>query len=176
MLKAALWLAAGVAGLFGLGTVVRRRVDLHQHDNLELLHPRMRAAARLWLADCTAAGYEVRVHETLRSEARQLQLQKGGASTVTIGYHLSGLALDFHVVRGPHGALKAFTKPDAGEHAAELSALAAVAQLGKARGLRWGGDWRSFKDLYHLELDTHVNAREAFARYQRAGSTSFEVA
>ena len=156
-----MWGALGVVLVIG-GKPAAKAIK-HQFD-LNKLHPEMRRRVEAWIADSAAAGYEVGITETLRGAERQKELETGGKSTVKTSYHQSGLAIDFVVRRTPSGKITPFK-----ETPQELAALSAVAQIGKRNGMRWGGDWKSFRDGYHLEIDTPLRITEAFARYQSQG-------
>jgi len=86
------------------------------------------------------------VTEGLRSLARQKELVAKGASKTMRSRHLTGHAIDFDPVVGGKITWKwpAF-KPvaDAFKQAAQELKVAIV----------WGGDWRTFKDGPHIELN-----------------------
>jgi len=86
------------------------------------------------------------VTEGLRSLARQKELVAKGASKTMRSRHLTGHAIDFVPVVGGKITWKwpAF-KPvaDAFKQAAQELKVAIV----------WGGDWRTFKDGPHIELN-----------------------
>ena len=132
--------------------------------DLSKLHPDFKRRVQQWLDAVSNAGYVVKITETLRDASRQAQLEAQGSSTVKTSYHQSGLAIDYIVTDTPTGKVAPYKGT-----AAELKALSDVAQIAKRFGMRWGGDWTSFKDGYHLELDTPIRITEAFARYQRQG-------
>lgn len=72
-------------------------------------------------------GFEVRITETLRDDARQAQVLSEGASDVKRGWHNVGLAFDFAVV------------DDKGNYVADGShpAYDAVGGIANAFGCRW---------------------------------------
>ena len=86
------------------------------------------------------------VTEGLRSKERQIELHKAGASMTLNSRHLTGHAVDLAVIIAG--------KPDW-----SWPPFHRLGQLMKsnARGLNvpivWGGDWKSFKDGPHFELD-----------------------
>ncbi len=89
------------------------------------------------------------VLEGVRTEAKQAQLVKSGASTTYNSRHLTGHAVDL-------GAWAA------GEvrwdwplyHKIAEAMKAAAKELGVS--IIWGGDWKTFKDGPHFELDRRV--------------------
>ena len=108
--------------------------------DLNELIPYVRVNAEKWIAQCKAAGLDVRVSETYRSDARQAYLYAQGLSTVkTTGAHGFRVALDFFFVEG-------------GKTSYPAAKMAAAAQIAKALGFEWGGDWTSFKDMPHLQM------------------------
>ncbi|MBK1709815.1 M15 family metallopeptidase [Marichromatium gracile] len=89
------------------------------------------------------------VTEGRRTEARQRALVAAGASRTLRSRHLSGHALD--VAAWVDGGVR-WDWPLYPRIAAAFKA--AAAELGVA--IRWGGDWTSFRDGPHFELDRAV--------------------
>jgi peptidoglycan L-alanyl-D-glutamate endopeptidase CwlK len=91
------------------------------------------------------------VTEGLRTQARQAQLVKAGASQTMNSKHLIGRAVDLAaVVDGEvrwDWPLYAKLAQSVKEAAAELDTP-----------IVWGGDWRTFKDGPHFELTDTVMA------------------
>lgn len=86
------------------------------------------------------------VTEGLRTMKRQRELVAAGASKTLRSRHLTGHAIDFAPLIGGEVTWK--WPPFA------LVAVAfkrAAAELGVP--IAWGGDWRTFKDGPHIELD-----------------------
>ncbi|GHV34044.1 hypothetical protein FACS18949_09370 [Clostridia bacterium] len=117
---------------------------------LELLHPELQPIAKAFTEKCKAAGLNVLVTETWRTAAEQDALYaKGrtvGGAVVTNcrgseyeSPHQWGTAFDFcENVRGKEYANTEFFKK--------------CGAIGKALGLYWGGDFKNFVDMPHLEL------------------------
>ena len=156
-----LWGAGVVVLAFGAKKPV---LNALQQRKLDALHPEMKRRVERWISALRSAGYDVTITETQRSADRQVELEAGGASTVKTSYHQSGLGIDFAVVKDPAGSITPFK-----ESARELAALKAVAAIAKPLGMRWGGDWKMFKDSYHLELDTPLTMVTALDRYKIQG-------
>lgn len=113
---------------------------------LEGVHPDLVKVVRR--ADELGARFHIT--DGLRTEARQRELVKAGKSKTMKSRHLTGHAVDF-VVAEPGGGVSY-------EHA-DMKACAdifkqAARELGVA--IEWGGDWRSFVDTPHIELDRKV--------------------
>jgi len=90
------------------------------------------------------------VIEGLRTVKRQRQLVAQGASKTMNSRHITGHAVDI-VPLGPNGKI-AFDWP------LYYRLAPAVKAAAKAEGvaLIWGGDWKSFRDGPHFELDRKV--------------------
>lgn len=86
------------------------------------------------------------VVEGLRTADRQRELVAAGASLTMNSRHLTGHAVDLAPVVG--GKLR-WDGPLFPPIAAAMKA--AAAELGVA--LEWGGDWRSFLDMPHFQLN-----------------------
>lgn len=113
---------------------------------LEGVHPDLVKVVRR--ADELGARFHIT--DGLRTEARQRELVRAGKSKTMKSRHLTGHAVDF-VVAEPGGGVSY-------EHA-DMKACAdifkqAARELGVA--IEWGGDWRSFVDTPHIELDRKV--------------------
>jgi peptidoglycan L-alanyl-D-glutamate endopeptidase CwlK len=86
------------------------------------------------------------VTEGLRTVARQRELMAKGASRTMRSRHLTGYAIDFVPVVG-------------GRITWKWPAFEPIAQAFKAAArelnvaIVWGGDWKTFKDGPHIELD-----------------------
>jgi peptidoglycan L-alanyl-D-glutamate endopeptidase CwlK len=120
-------------------------------DRLEGLHPDLVRVVKVAIKNTTQ---DFMVGEGMRSIERQRQLVARGSSTTMNSRHLTGHAVDIHPypydgdVDGdgiPNGA-------DWDQYWPLEKAMKQAAQeLGVA--LVWGGDWKSFKDGPHFQLD-----------------------
>ena len=86
------------------------------------------------------------ITEGLRSKARQAELVRSGASTTFQSRHLDGRAVDVAVKLGgkvtwQFAAYKHFADV-VKKHAADLDIK-----------VTWGGDWRTFKDGPHFQVN-----------------------
>jgi peptidoglycan L-alanyl-D-glutamate endopeptidase CwlK len=113
---------------------------------LEGVHPDIAAVVRR--ADEIGARFHITCG--LRTEEEQRKLVKAGKSRTMKSRHLTGHAVDF-VVAEPGGGVSY-------DHA-DMAACAAIfkqaaTELGIA--IEWGGDWKSFVDTPHVELDRKV--------------------
>lgn len=93
-----------------------------------------------------------RFHVTcgLRTEDQQRALVKAGKSRTMKSRHLTGHAVDF-VVAEPGGGVSY-------EHGDMADCAKVFKQAAKELGIaiEWGGDWKSFVDTPHIELDRKV--------------------
>lgn len=124
-----------------------RKYSARSLKNLNGIHPDLRRVIDRALLD---SPLDFVVIEGLRTKERQKQLVASGASETMNSRHLTGHAVDL-VPIGPNGKA-AFDWPlydnlgPAVKAAAEKEGVA----------LDWGGDWKSFKDGPHFELDRKV--------------------
>ena len=121
-----------------------RKYSERSLKNLNGIHPDLRRVIDRALED---SPLDFVVIEGLRTLARQKQLMASGASKTLNSRHITGHAVDL-VPIGPNGKA-AFDWPlydrlgPAVKAAAEKEGVDIV----------WGGDWTSFKDGPHFELD-----------------------
>jgi peptidoglycan L-alanyl-D-glutamate endopeptidase CwlK len=87
-------------------------------------------------------GWKPKIHKQFRSIEKQREKVRKGHSTTMNSYHLCGLAVD--IIDKRYG----WSGP-----AADIN-YEFWKDLGKAankQGLVWGGDWKSFKDVAHVQ-------------------------
>lgn len=118
--------------------------------DIALLREDVAANCRKWLEQCKAAGLNVLVTETVRDREYQEYLYAQGrtrpGSIITNGkvptFHAdtAGLAFDFcENIKGHE-----YDDEDFFRKAAEIA---------KKMGFSWGGDWKSFVDMPHIQWD-----------------------
>lgn len=112
---------------------------------LNSLSPRFKPLAFELLARCVEAQISVLIVNTRRTPAEQAQNIANGVSWTTNSRHLTGDAIDIvpYSQFDLHGPDKLLW--DAGD-----PIWLKLGAIGKALGLRWGGDWTQ-KDLGHFE-------------------------
>lgn len=115
--------------------------------NLKGIHPHLRRVMDRALQE---SPLDFIVIEGLRTVDRQKQLVAQGASRTMNSRHITGHAVDLLPI-GPNGRA-AFDWPLYHKLAPAVKAAA------EAEGVKivWGGDWKSFKDGPHFELDRNV--------------------
>lgn len=128
---------------------------------IALLEPQIQPLARKLLADAKAQGLDLIVTQGLRTMAEQQALYDQGRTTpgniVTnakpgSSWHNFGLAFDVAVVVNG--------KPTWPNDAALWKR---IGDIGKAAGLVWGGDFKSFVDMPHFEYHPGLTLEQARA-------------
>lgn len=125
----------------------------------KMLHPELQIKLDLLLKACKSEGIKIAFAETLRTVAEQDALYAKGRSkpgpkvTNAKGeeyrsMHQWGVAADFYLLMDIDG--DGTTKDDAYNNAKKT--FNRVGKVAKKLGLEWGGDWKSIKDLPHLQL------------------------
>lgn len=117
--------------------------------DVNLLHPGLQILCRQLIDLSRQNGIEILITQTLRTREEQDALYAQGRTATgnivtNVRYphsmHCWGLAFDFAV------------KVDGQVSWNRLDLYERVGQLGKSLGLRWGGDFKTFKDRPHFEL------------------------
>ena len=125
-----------------------RRWSQRSLGNLRGIHPDLRRVMDRALQE---SPVDFVVIEGLRTQDRQRQLVAEGASRTMNSRHLTGHAVDLMPIDPADGRGK-FDWP-------LYHLLAPAVKLAAQRegvALVWGGDWRTFKDGPHFELDRKV--------------------
>ncbi len=112
-------------------------------DRMKGVHPDLVKVIELAI---TKTEVDFVVTEGLRSPERQMQLYLAGASKTTKGRHITGHAVDVAALLD--GKVR-WDWPL--YHKIAAAVKAAAAELGVP--IVWGGDWKSFPDGPHYELD-----------------------
>jgi len=121
---------------------------------LQGVHPDL---ARLMRAALDAAPFPFRVIDGLRTVARQKELVRIGASKTMRSRHLTGHAVDIVPLVDLDRDGKIET-----EELFSWSLIRQLAPVVKAKAaelgiaIEWGGDWKSFPDGPHWQLDWKV--------------------
>ena len=123
-----------------------RKYSKRSLDSLKGIHPDLRRVLDRALQE---SPLDFTVIEGLRTTDRQRQLVASGASRTMNSRHITGHAVDLLPI-GPSGP--AFDWPLYYKLGPAVKAAAAAEGV----SLVWGGDWRSFKDGPHFELDRKV--------------------
>jgi peptidoglycan L-alanyl-D-glutamate endopeptidase CwlK len=139
--------------------------DLISQRNIEKLHPKVRNKATEFINKIEKElGIKLRVTSTLRTYAEQDKLYaqgrttKGGIVTNAKGgqsNHNFGTALD--VVPIVNGQADWKTSADTWNK---------IAIVGKSLGFEWGGDWKSFVDKPHFEMQFGNSLAQLRQKYE----------
>ena len=124
-----------------------RKFSTRSQENLKGVHPDL---VRVMERALQTSPLDFVVIEGVRSIERQKQLVASGASRTMNSRHITGHAVDI-VPIGPNGKA-AFDWPLYNRLAPAVKE--AAAREGVA--IVWGGDWKSFKDGPHFELDRDI--------------------
>lgn len=118
--------------------------------DISLLRPDVEANCRKWIERCKAAGLNVLVTNTVRDKEYQEYLYAQGrtrsgsivtnSKTPTFHADTSGLAFDF-------------CKNIKGHEYDDTEFFRKAAAIAKEMGFSWGGDWKSFVDMPHIQWD-----------------------
>ncbi|MBY7142254.1 M15 family metallopeptidase [Virgibacillus sp. NKC19-3] len=135
-------------------------IDMDEDASLPTeLHPIVEEKKNELLEQAAEIDIDVVITEEIRSIDRQNELYEQGRSTsgniVTNArggqsYHNYGLAIDY-ALRDDNGELIWDIHYDGNDNG--KSDWFEVADLAKELGFDWGGDWESFKDYPHLQMD-----------------------
>lgn len=137
--------------------------------DIDLLRGDVAANCRRWLDQCAEAGLDVLITNTVRDREYQEYLYAQGrtrpGSIVTNGrvptFHAdtAGLAFDF-------------CKNVKGHEYDDNAFFHKAAAIAKGMGFSWGGDWKSFPDMPHIQWD---NGGEWTSAMIRAGKLPPEM-
>jgi len=117
-------------------------VDARSEKNIATLHRKVQPVARQLVKDAAKSGINIIITSGTRTYDEQDALfRKGNVTKARGGYsnHNFGLAFDVTIFKG---ATPVWDSPQ----------YKTVGQIGKALGLEWGGDWKSFVDEPHFQL------------------------
>ena len=106
-------------------------------------HPDIRLVMSEAAKECPVA---IEISEVLRTQARQAELVKAGASRTMDSRHLTGHAADFYVTVAGKVRWDWPLYATAGAHIKKVASSLDIKIV-------WGGDWKTFKDGPHIELD-----------------------
>jgi peptidoglycan LD-endopeptidase CwlK len=122
-----------------------RQFSKRSLDNMRGIHPDLRRVMDRALQE---SPVDFTVIEGLRTKERQAQLVASGASRTMNSRHITGHAVDLLPI-DPATGRGEFAWPLYHKLAPAVKAAAAAEGV----AIKWGGDWKSFKDGPHFELD-----------------------
>jgi peptidoglycan L-alanyl-D-glutamate endopeptidase CwlK len=139
---------------------------LHKVPETTQLHPVVAANSEKLIALSKEIGISILITSDFRSSQEQNALYRQGrdedGAIVTNSkggqsYHNYGLAIDF-ALRAPKGKVIWDMEFDGNRNG--KSDWMEVVALAKRLGFAWGGDWASFPDYPHLQMDFGYSIRE----------------
>jgi peptidoglycan L-alanyl-D-glutamate endopeptidase CwlK len=131
-----------------------RKHSARSLKNLQGVHPDLR---RVFDRALAISDMDFVIIEGLRTVERQRQLVAAGASKTMNSRHLTGHAVDVCPMVDISGNGKVETSEMFNPRLlTKLSQHVKAAAEIEGVAIAWGGDWRTFKDLPHWELDRRV--------------------
>lgn len=130
------------------------------------LHPKVEEAMDKLVKRAEDKGIDVAITDGHRSKEEQKELYEKGRSKdgqiVTNAkagesYHNYGMAIDFALRLDNGNVVWDRERDDNGNGEADWMEVVSIA---KDLGFEWGGDWSSFKDYPHLQMDFGLTIRE----------------
>lgn len=115
-------------------------------ERLATVHPDLQ---RLFKEAITNSPYDFSITEGIRTLERQKELFAAKKSTTLNSRHLTGKALDISVIVDGKVTWDIQAYKVVAEHIKSVAKLMNIAIV-------WGGDWKSFVDGPHFELDKKV--------------------
>jgi peptidoglycan L-alanyl-D-glutamate endopeptidase CwlK len=123
-------------------------------SNLKGIHPDLRCVMDRALQE---SPHDFVVTEGLRTLDRQRELLRIGASTTMNSRHLTGHAVDLYAWVDINLDGKVVFQEMANPRLlTNIASSIKAAALAEGIPVIWGGDWRTFKDMPHFELDRRV--------------------
>jgi peptidoglycan L-alanyl-D-glutamate endopeptidase CwlK len=135
-------------------------LDLKSTRCLEGVHPDLVA-----VIERASEAVPFRVTEGLRTRERQKKLVADGKSRTMNSRHLTGHAIDFVDPKGSYDAAEMTKIADAIKQASSDLSVPIV----------WGGDWTTFKDTPHVELEAHAYPASSWQAKAKAAAAGFSV-
>ena len=141
-------------------------VEVRNVPPVTALHPVVAAKMNELIKETKKSGITILITDGFRSQLEQDVLYQQGRSgdgqivtNVKGGdsYHNYGLAIDF-ALRTSKGKVIWDLEYD-GNHNGQSDWMEVVA-IAKSLGFTWGGDWSSFKDYPHLQMDFGYSIKE----------------
>lgn len=125
--------------------------------SLDDLCPEMKEVCEEFIEQCKDAGIDVLVYCTYRSnEDQNREYAKGRTTEGKITTYKKGGESKHNCVKNGKPASRAFDcvarKGNYLLWSAAVPEWEKMGEIGRGLGLRWGGDWKSFKDRPHFEL------------------------
>jgi peptidoglycan LD-endopeptidase CwlK len=162
-----IWIASASAGALLLLALYKRNAiietiwDQVTEYRISKLHPAIRERARSFIAAAAQQGIFLRITDGVRTFDEQSALYAKGrtepGSIVTNAnagesYHNYGLAIDVVEIKDGKGL---YENPNWDK----------IAAIGKSFGFKWGGDFKSIRDLPHFEYTGGFSLSQLLSKY-----------
>ncbi|MEK0315213.1 M15 family metallopeptidase [Cohnella sp. 56] len=144
----------------------------HEVPPVSALHPVVAAKMKTLETEAKARGIRILITDGFRSSAEQDAIYRQGRSdpgaVVTNAkggqsYHNYGLAIDFALRKKNGDVIWDMNYDGNGNKQADWMEVVAIA---KRLGFSWGGDWKSFPDYPHLQMDFGLSIGELQRGYR----------
>lgn len=129
--------------------------------NIQDLHPKVQVMANGMIEACNKAGFDILITSTYRDAEAQNALYAQGrtkkGSIVTnakAGQSWHNYRLAFDIVPLRNG------KPVWGTKGADGKLWKDIANIGKACGLEWAGDWKTFIEFPHFQYTQGLTLKD----------------
>ena len=123
-----------------------------EQQHLARLDPRIRAKVAAVLTDLRGHGLDPVIAQSWRSVDEQKRLKAAGRSTVSWSFHC-------HAMNGVPAALAADIVDRRLGWGAPETFWQLLGRSARAHGLTWGGDWKRFRDVAHVETGSMTLAQ-----------------
>lgn len=112
-------------------------------ENLKTVDERLQ---RIFLKGISNSPYDFKITEGIRTLKRQQELFRLGKSKTLNSYHLKGKAVDIVVIINGKVIWDHKYYKEVAEH---------IKKIGSDLGhkITWGGDWKTFQDSPHFQLE-----------------------
>ena len=128
--------------------------------DVSALHWAMKMLADEYVRRCNAQGLNVKITDCVRSKAEQDECLRKGTTQVGYGYSFHNWGLAFDICKND----KTCAYPDYRTKEGKKW-WNACGTIGKALGLFWGGDWESFPDRPHFQLNAYGTCKDLIKAY-----------
>lgn len=120
-------------------------MSMNINKSLDGLKPEFREKIDALISDIEKEGLNIFVFETTRTKERQALLVKKGFSKTMKSKHIEGLACDFVAKKNGKWSWEISDRE-------VLRTYQRFGELARKHGLTWGGDWKNFVDMPHVEM------------------------
>jgi hypothetical protein len=132
----------------------------NEAEVLEQAHPIFKDALRQILAELRLLGWKPKIWHIKRTKAEQAEKVKKGYSKTMKSWHVDsteGLLpagrISYDVIQGNAADIVDSRYAWSGEASSlDFQFWKDLGRIAKTHGCSWGGDWKSFKDVAHIQM------------------------